>query len=918
MARYVTDLNRAADILSEVQGTKVSISGLTPQQVLGSNAYNIYPLKSISGKDIMYVTSYSSRKSSGAGQTASGVDDAILCAVNLNKTDDGTDIEYIGGVTTVPFEFMCQAACNAAGIIQTGPAIDTKSRGILDGVTSVGSYLWESVKQNISDFGDYIVDKTYELGDLAGDLYNSAYQFLAPNLYRFKNSELGGRLQNYFSVPGINQLFAQMRQIGLWTQFYKEATHFQTHTVPKVYNSSTTVLFREIVYGCSLEITGNDGTTQYQAWNNTEDEVDSINNTWNNLVNVQWAGILSSYYDFWVGTLVIFHNGDQGLDMDVQITLEAYKMVNPTFLFTCSVSGSNSNFNEVRLRPDANPLKRTTVGLRQNFKRASLSSPYVFQSIVSKTGSMNPSNTSAGVNLLQSARIQGRFFSFAITEPAVKFIRQDPDVTPPKEDGDTVQTTYPSWFSNNNLGVVVNKGDTNETNYYVTMTPAAPVETTQINHNETIVGTIVNNNGDTVFNEYNNTVNNYITNNYITGQSGANPGSNINININITVTPSPGGGGSVIGGTDVPDTGDISVPVTPDFVANAGDFYNIYLIGTYTAKMFNKWLWSGDLLSTLMKSISQPLQAVIACGATFIPVGGYSVNGINLGNMTWLKDVSGAGASDDTGLLRVTNQFVQMYAGSVRINHWFGNAMDYEPFTSIGAYLPFVGEVSWSASEVMDSLVSVYYNVDVVTGAGVCIVQVSKGTNVENDDGLIKGSTSSVPLYMYECNLFVNIPLSQSDYSRVYSALTSAAIGIPLGIAGIDASNAVMKAFNPPMRGSQKTAIAQRSVVEGAGVVASNLGSALGNSVIPTTQQGGLGCTAGALGPRKPFVIIRRRNNYMPSGYAEYQGYPSNEKVVLRNVGGFTRVRDVHVSGIPAMSAELDMIEAILKEGVIL
>ena len=83
-------------------------------------------------------------------------------------------------------------------------------------------------------------------------------------------------------------------------------------------------------------------------------------------------------------------------------------------------------------------------------------------------------------------------------------------------------------------------------------------------------------------------------------------------------------------------------------------------------------------------------------------------------------------------------------------------------------------------------------------------------------------------------------------------------------------------------------------------------------------RSGGLGSNAGAMGSRVPYLIITHPVTYNAVGYNRQYGYPLNETVVLGSLSGYTRVKDIHLSGIPCTDDELEQIEALLKDGVII
>ena len=91
------------------------------------------------------------------------------------------------------------------------------------------------------------------------------------------------------------------------------------------------------------------------------------------------------------------------------------------------------------------------------------------------------------------------------------------------------------------------------------------------------------------------------------------------------------------------------------------------------------------------------------------------------------------------------------------------------------------------------------------------------------------------------------------------------------------------------------------------------------SSHLDVSHSGTLGANAGAMGVKKPYLIITRKVAYDAAGYNQFYGYPANKTVVLGACRGYTRVKSVHIESIPiATSDEKQQIEVLLKQGVII
>ena len=72
------------------------------------------------------------------------------------------------------------------------------------------------------------------------------------------------------------------------------------------------------------------------------------------------------------------------------------------------------------------------------------------------------------------------------------------------------------------------------------------------------------------------------------------------------------------------------------------------------------------------------------------------------------------------------------------------------------------------------------------------------------------------------------------------------------------------------------------------------------------------------MGIQKPYLILTRPRQCVPSNYQKYSGFPSMMTRELSKVSGFTIIDKIFLKNISASESEIDEIKSILKEGVIL
>ena len=315
-----------------------------------------------------------------------------------------------------------------------------------------------------------------------------------------------------------------------------------------------------------------------------------------------------------------------------------------------------------------------------------------------------------------------------------------------------------------------------------------------------------------------------------------------------------------------------NVGSTPISVVPSGEMdalFTVYNPNLSELKQFGSWLWTSNFFEQLKKLFSDPMQAIIGLHKIYVPTT----------NLTEKQTIRCGYIDSEVPSYVVANQYTTINCGKVSLLEYFGNVFDYEPYTSVKLYLPFIGIVKLDVSEVMRSTIDVTYHVDVLTG--VCLAEVK----------IIRDTTESV-LYTFTGNMGVQYPLSSGSY-----------IGIVGGLLGIAGSVVGSLATANPV----PLAIGLSAV------------SSSGKLHTDVTHSGNISSNCGAMGIKKPYLIINRPQTQLAEDFEKYQGYPSNYTTTLSNCNGFVQVLEVHVDDIKtATSDEKQSIELLLKQGVII
>jgi hypothetical protein len=313
------------------------------------------------------------------------------------------------------------------------------------------------------------------------------------------------------------------------------------------------------------------------------------------------------------------------------------------------------------------------------------------------------------------------------------------------------------------------------------------------------------------------------------------------------------------------ETGDGDTPTLIVPVGSASALYKIYNPTQEQLNSFGAWLWSNDFVDQLLKLFNDPMQAIIGLHKVYcpVPVGGSTT--IKVGYLN-----SGVPSN------YVSNQYTSVNCGSVSLSEYFGNVFDYDPYTKVHIYLPFIGIQELNVGDIMRSTISVTYHIDVLTGACLAEISVSR-------DG------SGGILYTYTGNMAVQYPVSSGSYMGIVTALLGATA---TGMIGMTTGGAVM----PAVMGIASQFMHPHSNV-------SHSGSFSGN--------------AGAMGIKKPYLIITRPQTALAKTFPHNDGYPANYSTTIGKCSGYIEVESVHVENVPATEDELVEIERILKEGIL-
>lgn len=307
-----------------------------------------------------------------------------------------------------------------------------------------------------------------------------------------------------------------------------------------------------------------------------------------------------------------------------------------------------------------------------------------------------------------------------------------------------------------------------------------------------------------------------------------------------------------------------------------GGLYTLWHPSADNLQKLGAFLYSGTTQGTIASIIGDPINAIIQLTEWAVtPVDGPVKSPVicNIG-ATELK------------MPTIPNQFMQFDCGTIEIPREYHDFRDYEPYTRLSLFLPFVGDVNISTNDcITPHKIHVIYNIDFLSGVACAEVLVDEDVR-----------------YAYQAAMCAAIPVTSSDASRLLASLIGAAVGAVGG--------GVMGGIVGGTAGSRMVA---RSLIGGVSEAA--LSPING---IQTQRTGSISANTGLLGEMKPYVLVTRPISVVADQYKSLLGQPYQLDGTLGSQKGFVKVREVHLDGITATEAEKTEIEQLLKEGVIL
>lgn len=331
---------------------------------------------------------------------------------------------------------------------------------------------------------------------------------------------------------------------------------------------------------------------------------------------------------------------------------------------------------------------------------------------------------------------------------------------------------------------------------------------------------------------------------------------------------------------DTPGTGDNNVDpmvVDPPSLSPVSAVTTQYAATAQEIGKLIDWLMTDDFLTNISRFFNEPTEYLIGCKyypfdlSLHSPTGVGVVGTYRVGNVNTPLGVTAAPIYSDFNR--------KLGECSFLVEPYYGNFLDYSPYTKYDLYLPYIGYRTINPNDIVGHTLKVAYYTDLTEGR--VLAQVWADTTM---------------LESYEGQLAYDIPLSSSDgRERAVKTIQAAA-----GVVGAT----IMSSANPEVGGLMLASMGLQT--------AANQISAMS----PNIDKGGaVSSDINGFNPQDVYLIMTRPIMAQPKNFAQVQGYAASYGGTVSEFSGFLQCREIS-GGTGATAAENDMINELLRGGI--
>lgn len=240
--------------------------------------------------------------------------------------------------------------------------------------------------------------------------------------------------------------------------------------------------------------------------------------------------------------------------------------------------------------------------------------------------------------------------------------------------------------------------------------------------------------------------------------------------------------------------------------------------------------------------------------------------------------------------------------GSVYVAPAYNSFLDFQPYTKIELYLPYIGFVTLDNDIVIGRTIKIQYAVDLCTGK--CTAYLS--TTIDGAETVIMTQ---------EGQIGKQIPIAGGVGSDIARSMVNFGIR-----AGTSVAQMGIGAISSGIAGSTPKSTTE-ALTTGAGFLGQTTIDAIAAGQLRVPKNGSVEANNAFYGPQSAYLIVTRPNVNYPATYNSDIGRPLGDSRTLSNLTGFTVVEQTHIEGAAFGTATADEVQEILrllKSGVIL
>lgn len=341
-----------------------------------------------------------------------------------------------------------------------------------------------------------------------------------------------------------------------------------------------------------------------------------------------------------------------------------------------------------------------------------------------------------------------------------------------------------------------------------------------------------------------------------------------------------------------------SLPGTPLAFSQGGGLVTVYHPTPAQLYSFEQWLWVTYADATIDKIFNNPFDGVITLFELYCTP-------TDVGNQNIKSGFLDSGINS-----AVISRYTEIDCGTIGIPEYYGNYLDYSPYSKAHVYLPFIGIQELNVDDIVGHAVNITYRIDEYNGSCIAMITVAKVTEVNGEE--VEYSNT---MYQFSGNCSVELPLAGGSQASIKAGMMTADAYQNAGMIG--AVGNLIGGLGSLLMGSLAGTISGiGGAVQGAAYAQAQHTANMLSGKSTVQKSGTFGSSHGALGIKTPFITVTRPKQIQVPDYNELYGYQAHKMVYIGDCTGFLRCREVHVISATASNEEKALIEQLLKTGV--